>query len=235
MSAGEALVFWLGGFSSDPKYPISGEGGPSYRQSGECINVPAANDASSIRSTVANGCFPLKLPGCSRARPTTSSTNRTTASSSTKSIPGQNGQSPDSPHQFLAVRAGQVGATVFVFRRVAPSGGRDGWRRSVGTFDPPAATALNPNALHVHAIKTRSESADATVRRSSLPTRTNSKSCTPASMTNGATMSSRRCRCMTSTRIDPNDYLLYPDGPFTGDVADTITNFSEGTLEASQP
>ena len=31
MSAGEALVFWLGGFSSDPKYPISGEGGPSYR------------------------------------------------------------------------------------------------------------------------------------------------------------------------------------------------------------
>jgi len=30
MSAGEALVFWLGGFSNDPKYPISGEGGPSY-------------------------------------------------------------------------------------------------------------------------------------------------------------------------------------------------------------
>src|SRR5205823_4470323 len=30
MSAGEAVVFWLGGFSSDPKFPISGEGGPSY-------------------------------------------------------------------------------------------------------------------------------------------------------------------------------------------------------------
>lgn len=30
MTAGEALVFWLGGFSQDPKYPISGEGGPSY-------------------------------------------------------------------------------------------------------------------------------------------------------------------------------------------------------------
>ena len=30
MSAGEAVVFWLGGFSSDEKYPISGEGGPSY-------------------------------------------------------------------------------------------------------------------------------------------------------------------------------------------------------------
>lgn len=30
MTAAEALVFWVGGFSSDPKYPISGSGGPSY-------------------------------------------------------------------------------------------------------------------------------------------------------------------------------------------------------------
>jgi prepilin-type N-terminal cleavage/methylation domain-containing protein len=26
----EAIVFWLGGFSDDPNYPISGKGGPSY-------------------------------------------------------------------------------------------------------------------------------------------------------------------------------------------------------------
>jgi len=31
MTAEEAIVFWLGGFSADPKYPISGEGGPSFR------------------------------------------------------------------------------------------------------------------------------------------------------------------------------------------------------------
>src|SRR4051812_33338432 len=30
MSAGEALVFWVSGFSLDPKYPISGTGGPAY-------------------------------------------------------------------------------------------------------------------------------------------------------------------------------------------------------------
>lgn len=30
ISAGEALVFWLTRFSDDPGYPISGEGGPSY-------------------------------------------------------------------------------------------------------------------------------------------------------------------------------------------------------------
>lgn len=30
MSAAEALYFWLGGFSSDEQYPISGPGGPSF-------------------------------------------------------------------------------------------------------------------------------------------------------------------------------------------------------------
>ena len=30
MNGAEALVFWLGGFSKDPKYPISGPGGPSF-------------------------------------------------------------------------------------------------------------------------------------------------------------------------------------------------------------
>ena len=30
----EAVVFWLGGFSDDPKYPISGPGGPSFPANG---------------------------------------------------------------------------------------------------------------------------------------------------------------------------------------------------------
>ena len=34
MNGAEAIVFWLGGFSSDPEYPLSGAGGPSF--------VPAA-------------------------------------------------------------------------------------------------------------------------------------------------------------------------------------------------
>jgi len=33
---------------------------------------------------------------------------------------------------------------------------------------------------------------------------------------------------------DPNNYLLYPTGPFTIDIADTIVNFTTGTLEDSQ-
>ena len=30
ITSSEAIVFWLGGLSSDPNYPISGNGGPSY-------------------------------------------------------------------------------------------------------------------------------------------------------------------------------------------------------------
>ena len=30
MNGAEAVVFWLGGFSADPQYPISGPGGPSF-------------------------------------------------------------------------------------------------------------------------------------------------------------------------------------------------------------
>jgi prepilin-type N-terminal cleavage/methylation domain-containing protein len=30
LSAAEALYFWLGGFSDDPQYPLTGEGGPSF-------------------------------------------------------------------------------------------------------------------------------------------------------------------------------------------------------------
>src|SRR4051812_45325665 len=37
ITAGEAVVFWLGGFSSDPKFPISGEGGPSYDVTGVSV------------------------------------------------------------------------------------------------------------------------------------------------------------------------------------------------------
>ena len=48
MNAAESLVFWLGGFSDDPKYPISGIGGPSYRVDAISLNGAAANEADPI-------------------------------------------------------------------------------------------------------------------------------------------------------------------------------------------
>ena len=39
MSPSEALVFWLGGFSSDQALPLSGTGGPSYLTGGSLVEV----------------------------------------------------------------------------------------------------------------------------------------------------------------------------------------------------
>jgi prepilin-type N-terminal cleavage/methylation domain-containing protein len=36
------------------------------------------------------------------------------------------------------------------------------------------------------------------------------------------------------TDISVDDMILYPAGPFTGELADTLTNFSDGTLEDAQ-
>lgn len=43
MNASEALVFWLGGFSSDARYPVSGKGGPSYRAADHVEDLAARN------------------------------------------------------------------------------------------------------------------------------------------------------------------------------------------------
>jgi hypothetical protein len=35
---------------------------------------------------------------------------------------------------------------------------------------------------------------------------------------------------------NPGDYLLFPNGPFIGEIADTIVNFAEQTrIEDAQP
>jgi hypothetical protein len=104
----------------------------------------------------------------------------------------------------------------------------------LGAYDPPAATDLNPNALHVHAIKTRSQSANDAVQiqfankdkfqilHAGIDDEWGEEAFEEMSIHNVGTN-------------DPDNYLLFPNGPFTGEVADTLTNFSEGTLEASQP
>lgn len=44
MTAPEAIYFWLGGFSSDKKFPISGPGGPSYPVTGPDANIEVMED-----------------------------------------------------------------------------------------------------------------------------------------------------------------------------------------------
>lgn len=224
MSSGEALVFWLGGFSNDPKYPISGEGGPSYRipSGGQADN----NQLDAIESR--KWIFPFEV-----ARLQPRDTDNYFDSGDERfieyqvTIPGQNNNQSQWRRlnfwQYVPSKSEQPYLYFDVSRRdVSPAS------------DVPAATSVNPNALHVHAIKQRSESAGAAV---------------PIHFANKDKFQVIHCGVdgewgeevfedqMSAHELQQNwdDYLLYPDGPFTGDVADTLTNFSEGTLEASQP
>jgi prepilin-type N-terminal cleavage/methylation domain-containing protein len=61
MNASEAVVFWLGGFSEDVRYPISGKGGPSVA-SGEIEDLAARNflhsfDQARLGPRDASGAF----------------------------------------------------------------------------------------------------------------------------------------------------------------------------------
>jgi hypothetical protein len=102
-------------------------------------------------------------------------------------------------------------------------------------FDPPAATDSNL-ALHVHPFKKRAESASA--------------GSPPIEFMNAGKFQVFHCgrddewdvdafeqmSVHDVASIDPADYLLFPEGPFVGEIADTIVNFTEQTkIEDAQP
>ncbi len=235
ITAGEALVFWLSKPSTDPKYPISGEGGPSYR----IDNLPSgvtAVQADPIESRA--WIFPFEVARLAPRTPDKyfdQSTGRYIEYDVT--INGVQQRRRINFWQYVPPKSTQPYLYFDTSRHPAAnmvSG------TALATFDPPAATRLtglgpSGQGLHVHAIKKRSESAASGV---------------PIEFANRDKFQILHCGIddlwgeeafekMTAENVvppnDPNAYLLYPDGPFTGDVADTLTNFSEGTLEDAQP
>jgi prepilin-type N-terminal cleavage/methylation domain-containing protein len=224
MSAGEALVFWLGGFSSDPKYPISGEGGPSYQIPN--LGQVTSNQLDAVESR--KWVYPFEL---ARLQPRNtdnyfdSSANRFVEYSIT--IPGQNNNLAQTRRinfwQYVPGKSEQP-LLYFDTSRHEPEAG----------YDPPAATELSGSELHVHAIKSKSQSAGAALAIQ-FANRDKFQILHCGIDEEWGTDAFER---MTMHNVPPNtldDLLLFPDGPFTGEAADTITNFSEGTLEASQP
>jgi prepilin-type N-terminal cleavage/methylation domain-containing protein len=233
MSAGESLVFWLGGFSSDPKYPISGEGGPSY--------LASLGNQDPIESR--KWIFPFEV---ARLQPRNNDNYfDDSATAGARYIEYADPRTPNDPSmrrrinfwQYVPAQSEQP-YVYFDTSRHDPQPG----------LDPPAAASPNPNALHVHAVKMRSDSTGAAL---------------PIQFANRGKFQILHCGIddewddvdsdnelthfekkmsyhgVEEAMVDDPDlaesYLLFPDGPFTGEVADTLTNFSEGTLEASQP
>jgi prepilin-type N-terminal cleavage/methylation domain-containing protein len=211
MTAGEAIVFWLGGFSSDPKYPISGEGGPSYVYTG---TVDARQDPITNRKMT----FPFAVTRLVPRDATDGLFDETKGNrfiTYTITINGLNQNRRINFWQYEPPKSEQP----YVYFDVS--------RHTPDDYDPPAAPTV-----HVHALKTIENPGSANEH---------------LAFANPDKFQIMHCGIDDEWGTDlfdhtsygqyksnPALFLAYPTGPFTGDVADTIVNFSEATLSASQ-
>lgn len=218
MSAGEAIVFWLGGFSADPKYPISGEGGPSYA-------IPGSSPNRELDTLSRKWIFPFKVE---RLEPRlTDGYFDDSVSSGRRFIEYHDPQFPNDTSKMRRINFWQyvpakseVPYLYFDVSRHEPE----------IRFDPPAGTETSPNALDVHAVKKKHESSSATI---TIQFANQDKF---QILHAGVDDAWGDFEPMSLAHIvPPEQVLVFPNGPFTGDVADTIVNFSDSTLEASQP
>lgn len=215
MTAQEAVVFWLSGFSSDPKYPISGEGGPSYP-----ANL-GNNDPVESRRWI----FPFDVGRLSPRGSDGYFNGRYIEY--TVTIPGQNNNQPQlrrinfweyrprkSEKPYLYFDTSRHPAAVLVGANLA------------GPYDPPAATLFN-GGLHVHAFKKLNETGDNVPIQFVNPDKFQIIHCGDDGEWGEEAFERMSVHAVGST--NPNDYLLFPTGPFTGDIADTIVNFTSRT------
>jgi hypothetical protein len=225
MTAGEAVVFWLGGFSKDPKYPISGEGGPAYSISDLASGVEA-NEADPIESR--NWVYPFEI---------------------TRLMPrNDEGYFPDSMtsdgERFITYQDPQDDSRTLrinFWQYVPAKSPQPLLYFDVSRGDPlPAndspATAQVPNLERIYAIKMLKSGPNGLVPKYANEGKFQLLHCGIDDEWGDFT------RVYADTNADGQvdvddlpDLLVYPEGPFTGEIADTIVNFSDSTLEDSQP
>lgn len=227
MNAAEAFVFWLGGFSDDPKYPISGIGGPSYAVSG---SVPA-NQEDPIDNRPWRLDIAIENLG---PRDDAKYFDETDG----RYITYQDPQDPNVTRRinFWFLKAPSSAAPYVYFDTSRATSAN-------ATNDAPAVTpnftftGLNStvlNDLHnVFAIK-QSRSGASTVTQYDF-----ANDGTFQVLHAGIDDAWGVFPVVNSVLVnplsgDPLD-LEFPTGPWTGDLADTLTNFAEGTLEDEQP
>lgn len=232
MSAGESLVFWLGGFSSDPKYPISGNGGPAYAIQSRGNKDNRTLDPIESRDWT----FPFDI---GRLGPRADDDYFDDSSGRfieyTVAINGQSQLRRLNFWQY-APRKSQQPYLYFDTSRHPPT----------ADFDPPAATVLSrlgPDGagLHVHAMKKQNASADARLPvpiQFINPEKFQILHCGDDGEWGEEAFERMSVHGVQEAGGDPTklaDYILFPSGPFTGELADTIVNFTTETkLEDGQ-
>jgi prepilin-type N-terminal cleavage/methylation domain-containing protein len=203
MRADEAPAFWLGGFSSDPKYPISGEGGPSYP------TTLGKEDRIENRHWI----FPLDV---ARLGPRDSNNEFDDTSGRyleyTVTIVGQNNNQPQvrrlNMWKYFPAKS-ELAYLYFDTSRHAPT-----------EYDPPAAADL-----HVHALK-KIENPGASERLLFVnPDKFQVLHCG----IDGIWGDEFDRASYAQYLADKTQFVAFPTGPFIGDPADTVVNFTTET------
>jgi prepilin-type N-terminal cleavage/methylation domain-containing protein len=206
MRAGEALVFWLGGFSSNPQYPISGEGGPSFP-----VSPVAGTDSIEQRSWI----FPCDV---TRLGP------RKEDGTFDDQLSG-----PPEEQRFIVYgmpdgSQRRINFWQYFPKRIAqPYLYFDTSRYTPDAYDPPASAGL-----HLHALKR--------ITNNQVTFATPDKYQVISCGIDGEWGDHEQLELTSMEASGTDGFLAFPTGPFTGAMADTIVNFTtESTLEDSQP
>lgn len=206
----ESIVFWLGGFSDDPKYPISGPNGPSYATS-EIEDLGARNFVMELEQTrLGPRGSDDAFGGDGRAI--------------TYNDPRGGSQRRINLWRYYPKNLTQP----FAYFDASTKPTQTDPRFPVDTSNPP----------EIVPIKAAKTGAAANNKVGGIRLANEGKCQILCCGLDDAWGDFNRDFYVPDWRDPTDDYtgILYPDGPFTDEIADTITNFSTGrTLEASQP
>lgn len=226
ISADEAIVFWLGGFSSDPKFPISGDGGPSYPIPG--FDDPSNRKLDPIESR--NWVYPFDV---SRLGPRADDGYFDDEYGGGQYIEYRDPRGITRRINFWKYlpRRSKQPYLYFDTSRYPAAVVEDG--KVVSHYDPPARTIRASGSLAVYAFKKASRSVGSLVPIEFVnPNKFQILHCGIDDEWGEAEFAAMRAHGVQLAGGDPSkveDYLVFPNGPFMGEIADTIVNFAPAT------
>ena len=217
LTSAEAINFWLGGFSKDPKYPISGPGGPSFANPDRSGAPNPSDEVLEER----NGDGKIKLE---QLGPRTDT--------------GMFDESPgkgryvlyDDPRDTSVRR--RINLWLYIPSNSSlPVAYFDTSRHKPIDYDQPLSGVAGGN---IFAVKKYREGFNTS----------ESPLATDIAFANNGKFQILHCGLddfwgdqfsqFSLFGQGPINVLKYPEGPFIGDIADTLTNFASGTLEDAQ-
>jgi prepilin-type N-terminal cleavage/methylation domain-containing protein len=222
INAAEAIYFWFGGFSSDPVFPISGPGGPSFSETNQPAGLDPADEILENRTPLYE--FPLTQLG-----------------------PRDNDGVFSGRFVDYAVDLNRDGDFVdpgetrrIHFWTYAPKGSESSFLYfDTSRHDPVSydADLSGIQDLKIYAFKKVREgfSSSATPTPSDIHFVNKGKYQILHPGVDDTWGNLQSANIVNSNSVnDASNLLLFPSGPFTGDIADTLTNFTTGTLESAQ-